>query len=43
MATTAEILQQVAAGQLSPTAAAQQLEAGKTAALGFAKDRKSVV
>ncbi len=36
MATTAEILQQVAAGQLSPTAAAQQLEAGKTAALGFA-------
>lgn len=36
MATTAEILQQVAAGQLSPTVAAQQLEAGKTAALGFA-------
>ncbi|WFC03330.1 nickel pincer cofactor biosynthesis protein LarB [Lactiplantibacillus pentosus] len=36
MATTTEILQQVAAGQLSPTAAAQQLEADKTAALGFA-------
>lgn len=36
MATTKEILQQVATGQLSPAAAAQQLEATKTADLGFA-------
>ena len=36
MATTTEILQQVAAGKISPTVAAQQLEATKTAALGFA-------
>ncbi|WP_047998682.1 nickel pincer cofactor biosynthesis protein LarB [Lactiplantibacillus herbarum] len=36
MATTTEILQQVAAGKLSPQLAAEQLENTQTAALGFA-------